>query len=220
MPFEFPDVSNASDEGLLAVGGRLNVQLLESAYRQGIFPWPVSERYPMTWFAPDPRGIIRPEKLHIGKSLKKFMAKNFYEIKINHDFELIIRQCAQIKRTHEQGTWIYPSLIDAYEELFKNNKAYCIGAYQGDKLVGGLYGVCFGEIISGESMFAKENNASKLCLIKLLELLKSAGIGFVDTQMTTPIIESMGGERIARKRFMELLAGLDPNRDRESIFQS
>ncbi len=218
MKVEFPSVQLAAEDGLLAVGGNLQVETLINAYTSGIFPWPVDEDYPLTWFAPNPRGIIKTSNIKFSQSLKKFVNKTNFNIKINQDFESIITKCAHAKRKHESGTWIYSNIIQAYTEMFNAKKAYCIGVYNDEALVGGLYGVCIGQLISGESMFYEEANASKLALYTLLNILIEKKIPFIDTQMVTPIIESFGGENISRPDFMDLLSSIDLTLDRESIF--
>ncbi len=214
----FPDVEMASEDGLLAVGGHLDIQTLTDAYSRGIFPWPVEEGYPLTWFAPDPRGMIKVENCKFSKSLLKFIKKMDYEVKFNTDFRRVITECAMTKRKHEYGTWIYENIIEGYSNLFDVGKAYCVSVYHEGHLVGGLYGACFGEIISGESMFYKKDNASKVALYYLLKAVERAKIPFVDTQMVTPIVESFGGELVDRKIYMKLLHSLNKEVSRDSIF--
>lgn len=219
MAVQFPPVESASEDGLLAIGGNLDIETIITAYKQGIFPWPVEDGYPMTWFSPDPRGIIDLHEFKISKSLKKFLNKSTFDVRFNHDFLSVITRCSVIKRKHESGTWIYQNIIDAYHELFKNNLAYCVSVYNNqDKIVGGLYGVCIGEIISGESMFHTESNASKLALVSLIERLKLKGIQFIDTQMVTSVIKSFGGKTIPRSEFIKRIERLDINRPRNDIF--
>lgn len=220
MPVDFPPVDMANEDGLLAIGGSLDTQTLTQAYSEGIFPWPVSKELPLTWFAPNPRGIIPVDAFHQPKSLRKFLAKNPFQIVFNQDFDLIIKRCAQAKRKHESGTWINQDIIKGYQDMFAAEKAYCVGAYRDRKLVGGLYGVCVGEIVSGESMFFEETNASKAALIALLERMKLKGLTFLDTQMVTPVIASLGGIEIERDHFMKMLGALDQERPRKDIFDS
>jgi leucyl/phenylalanyl-tRNA--protein transferase len=214
----FPDVSMATEDGLLAVGGNLDIQSLTDAYTKGIFPWPVEEGYPLTWFAPDPRGLIKMENVKFSKSLLRFIKKMDFEVKFNTDFRSVITECAMTKRKHESGTWIYDNIIEGYTNLFNAKKAYCVSVYQNERLIGGLYGVCFGEIISGESMFYREDNASKVALYYLINKIKEAKIPFIDTQMVTPIVETFGGELVDRKTYTELLNSLNTEITRDSIF--
>lgn len=218
MPVKFPPVTSANEDGLLAIGGNLDVETLTLAYQQGIFPWPVSEEYPLTWFSPDPRGILLLEDFKRPKSLEKFLKKDPYEIRFNEDFEEIIQKCADVKRSHESGTWINENIINGYIQMFKSKKAYCVGAYDNGELVGGVYGVCVGEIISGESMFYEKDNASKAALSALVEKLQEAQLSFLDTQMVTPVVASLGGKEIPRRQFMRLLERSRWERPREDIF--
>jgi leucyl/phenylalanyl-tRNA--protein transferase len=214
----FPSVDNANEDGLLAVGGSLDSETLITAYKNGIFPWPVEDGYPMTWFAPNPRGIIDLEEFKVSKSLTKFLKNTNYKVVFNYDFEQVITRCSVIKRKHETGTWIYQDIINAYTELFNQGLAYTVAVFQDEKIIGGLYGVCIGEIISGESMFHKKDNASKVALVYLIQKLKEKNIKFIDTQMVTPVIESFGGKSIERTEFMQRIKQLDTSRSREDIF--
>jgi len=216
----FPDVESANEDGLLAIGGDLSIITLTEAYTRGIFPWPVSDEYPLTWFAPNPRGILEFKDFHISKSFQKFIQKTQFTIHFNKDFEKIIHQCSVVKRKHESGTWINQEIIDAYIQMHQQGLAYCVGTYNKDKLVGGLYGVCIGEIISGESMFHLEDNASKYALYALVEQLSTLGLKWIDTQMVTPLLKSFGGKNISRKVFMKKLEQLNPNCSRSEIFDS
>lgn len=218
MPVKFPPVEEASEDGLLAIGGELDQETLLEAYKHGVFPWPVRPDYPMTWFSPNPRGIIDFENFKVGRTLAKFLKKNPYSIKFNHDFDKVIQNCSQTTRKHEVGTWIHPIIIKGYSNLFQQKLAYCVSVYDEEELVGGLYGVCIGEIISGESMFHTKSNASKVALVGLINKLKTNGIKFIDTQMVTPVIESFGGENIPRQDFIKRINRLDLNRTRDEIF--
>lgn len=214
----FPPVETANEDGLLAIGGNLDVSTLVEAYSNGIFPWPVSKDFPLTWFSPDPRGMVETNEFRPPKSLKKFMRKGAYQVKFNQDFDEIINRCASAKRKHESGTWINNDIIQGYRLMFQASKAYCVGAYEDGELVGGLYGVCIGEIISGESMFYERTNASKVALLTLLEHLKTRGIKYLDTQMVTPVVASLGGKEVSRSEFMGRLDLLDKERPRSEIF--
>lgn len=205
MPIKFPPLHTASPEGLLAIGGILNTQTLLSAYKQGIFPWPISSDSPLTWFSPDPRGIIRIQNFHISKSFSKFIKKANLVVRFNTDFKEVLRRCSQAPRQNETGTWITEEIITGYENLFHAGYSYCVSVYKDEKLIGGLYGVTIGRYISGESMFFSEPNASKLALYKLIQQLKKSNITWLDTQMVTPIIESFGGENIKRDSFIKML---------------
>lgn len=203
----FPPVELADQDGLLALGGNLEVNTLKEAYSKGIFPWPISKDYPLAWFSPDPRGILSFKNLKIPKSLEKFRKKNVYHFKFNTQFKAVIEKCSDISnRTGQTASWITKDIKNAYTDLYKNNHAYSVEAYNlNNELVGGLYGVHFNGFISGESMFYTATNASKLCLIHLMEYLHSQGVEWIDTQTITPVVASLGGEMIPRKRFLHCL---------------
>lgn len=204
---KFPDINQADEHGLLAVGGDLEVSSLLLAYKNGIFPWPISNHGPMTWFTPDPRGILLLKDFHIPRSLKKVIKKKPYEIKYNTNFPEVIHQCALSKNRNqsEPETWINHEIIKSYIDLFHAGYAYSIEAYDGDYLVGGMYGVTIAGFISGESMFYTEDNASKLCFVELMQKLQAKKVAFLDTQMTTAVVKSFGGAEIPRENFMQYL---------------
>ena len=221
MPVRFPPLHEASPEGLLAIGGDLSVETLRQAYLSGIFPWPISKDSPLTWFSPDPRGVLFVEDFSISRSLKRFLNNHQYTIKFNEDFESVIEGCATASRKHETGTWITQDIINGYTNLFHSGHAYCVGVYNEDELVGGLYGVCFGAVVSGESMFHSEPNTSKLCLYAIVSVLKKNNIPFLDTQMVTGIVENFGGCEIDREEFVEELDQLKTRElTREQLFDS
>jgi leucyl/phenylalanyl-tRNA--protein transferase len=202
---EFPPVENSDEHGLVALGGDLELESLLLAYSKGIFPWPINEEYPLAWFSPDPRGILAYDKLRLSKSFRKFLRKNPYEVKFNCNFEAVILNCARAKRSDQNSTWITQEIIDAYIELHKQGYAYSIETYLEDRLVGGVYGVCINRFYSGESMFHLEDNASKVALVSLMYMLKQRDILWIDTQMVTPVVESMGGVEIPRETFLKIL---------------
>ncbi len=204
---EFPPIESASEEGLLAIGGDLEVESLLLAYKQGIFPWPISADYPLAWFSPDPRGILFCDDLHVSKSLAKLVRKNKFTIKFNTQFKEVVEACARSKnRKGEIGTWITPDIKWAYYALYQAGYAYSVEAYNEDeKLVGGLYGVNIGSMFSGESMFYLESNASKVALVTFIQKLKDHGVGWFDTQMVTSITEGLGAKEISRKDFLPLV---------------
>ena len=202
---EFPPVEESDEHGLVALGGDLETESLLLAYSKGIFPWPINDEYPLAWFSPDPRGILAYDKLHLSKSFRKFLKKNPYEVKFNTNFEAVILNCAQVKRTDQSSTWITQDIIDAYIRLNLEGYAYSIETYLDERLVGGVYGVCINRFYSGESMFHLEDNASKVALVSLLYMLKQRDIGWLDTQMVTPVVESLGGVEIPRETFLKIL---------------
>jgi leucyl/phenylalanyl-tRNA--protein transferase len=202
---EFPPIDSADENGLVGIGGDLELESLLLAYSLGIFPWPISKEYPLAWFSPDPRGIIFHKNLHISKSMRRFMNKHKYQIKYNTNFESVIRQCATVMRVHEKSTWITEDIISAYIDFHKQGYAYSVEIYDIDRLVGGLYGVKLNQYICGESMFHLEDNTSKLAVIDLMQRLNRSNIHWLDTQMITPVVEQLGGIYIPRTEFLSLL---------------
>jgi leucyl/phenylalanyl-tRNA--protein transferase len=206
----FPPIENADENGLVAIGGDLDVDSLKLAYSQGIFPWPISEELPLAWFSPDPRGILQYKHLHISTSLKKLMKREKFKIKFNSNFEAVILNCARVKnRKDGPSTWITNEIIEGYINLHRAGHAYSVEAFLDidgeEKLVGGMYGVCIGGNFSGESMFYNEPNASKVALVTLMERLNQNGISWLDTQMVTPVVENLGGHEIPRDLFLNKL---------------
>jgi leucyl/phenylalanyl-tRNA--protein transferase len=158
------------------------------------FPWPISDDTPVTWFAPENRGVVCIADAHYPKSFLKWLKKNPFYLKLNTQFPKIIQECALGKMRKSSETWLTDELIYVYHDLFLKKHAYSIECYnQEDQLVGGLYGVALGNYFSGESMFFLESNASKYCLWALLEFLKSKKVKYLDTQMITPTVELFGG---------------------------
>lgn len=204
-PVQFPSIEEATEEGLIGVGGDLTPETLVTAYSQGIFPWPISAEYPLTWFSPDPRGILLVDDLHCSKSFKKFLKNHPYQIIFNQDFDAIIHACQSASRPHQVSTWITHQMLKAYIKLFEAGYAFCVGVYRQKELVGGLYGVKIGQYYAGESMFFIEDNASKLALYTLVQKLKEEHIPWLDTQMVTDVTKSLGAKEIPRSYFILLL---------------
>lgn len=215
----FPPVDSADPDGIVAIGGDFEIDMLMSAYSQGIFPWPVSREYPKVWFSPDPRGIIELSEFHLPRSFKKFLKSTNFKITFNQDFERVIELCASIKRKDQPRSWITDELKEAYINLFHNKLAYSVEVWNPQGLlVGGLYGVVMGEFISGESMFMIEENASKFALYSLCNHLIQKNISFLDTQMITNVVELFGGKYIPREDFINRIKNLNWFQDRLEIF--
>lgn len=201
---KFPDPESASPDGLLAMGGDLKTETLEEAYSIGVFPWP-QQGYPLIWFSPPKRGVLFFSDFKIPKSTQKALSRKQFVLTINKAFKDVIENCARIPRNSETGTWILPEMVDAYLRLHQQKKALSVEAWRDGKLVGGLYGVLINSVFSGESMFFKESEASKVCLVHLVEHLKPMGLEWIDIQMVTPLLKQFGGEYIARKEFLKML---------------
>jgi leucyl/phenylalanyl-tRNA--protein transferase len=192
------------ENSIVAVGGNLSPGMLLSAYEQGIFPWYGPED-PLVWQSPDPRMVIFPEKLHVSRSMKRIFEKEIFMISINRDFNGVIRGCSEIERPGQDGTWITKDIIDAYTEMHRLGWAISAEAYLGDELAGGCYGIRIGRTFFGESMFSLKPNASKAAFIGLASLLFSKGVSFIDCQMPSNHLRSLGGEEMPREEFLELL---------------
>lgn len=199
----FPHPSLASEDGLLAVGGDLRLERLILAYENGIFPW-FNEEDPPLWWSPPQRAVLFPEEIKISKSMKQELRKSGYEVKFNTDFISVIKNCQQI-RLDEEGTWITQEFIDVYTLLHKMGIAHSVETYYEGELVGGLYGLTFGDVFCGESMFSMRSNASKIALIKLSERLIEKEYQVIDCQIINPHLISMGAREIPRADFLTIL---------------
>lgn len=198
----FPDTASALAEpvGLLAAGGRLDVEWLLVAYRQGIFPW-FSENEPILWWSPAPRTVLYPKRFYQSKSLQKLARQQRYQITVDRDFEAVIEACAG-DRKGQSGTWINSQIIDAYIDMHGAGFAHSIECRHGDELVGGLYGIALGRVFFGESMFSHVANASKLCLKYLVD---SGDYEMIDCQLPTEHLHSLGAIEIDRDEFESAL---------------
>ncbi len=203
----FPPAEGASREGVVAVGGDFRPDRLLLAYSQGIFPWPTAGM-PLLWFSPDPRFVLAPARAHLGRSLRKVMRRGTYEVRMDTAFEAVIRACGTVPRPGQDGTWIHEELIAGYLQLHERGYAHSIEAWRGGALVGGLYGVSLGGVFFGESMFAREPDASKVAFATLLGNLVAWGIDLVDCQVHTDHLERFGAEEQPRKVFLKRLREL------------
>ena len=209
----FPDAEFSEEDGLLAIGGDLTLERLIAAYCNGIFPW-YNKGDPILWWCPKPRFIIIPEEVKISKSMKKIIEKEEFKVTFNNDFKGVISNCKFIRETNNEGTWINDDIKNAYINLFNHGYAMSVETYLDEELVGGLYGVKIGKCFFGESMFSKVSNASKIALIKLAEKLNNEGFIFIDCQMHTNHLESMGGKFVEWNVFKDLLnIGIGPEKD-------
>ncbi len=219
----FPPVETANEDGLVAVGGDLEIDTLLEAYKCGIFPWPLSTYpdnidFPHTWFSPDPRGILDFHDLHVSRSFLKFLKKTPFHVTFNNAFEEVIHQCAKTIRKDRPGTWITPEIKRSYTRMFEKGYAYSVDVWLDKQLVAGIYGVSIGDFISGESMFTHEDNASKQGLYTLIHHLEEKGITWVDTQMVTEIVRQFGGKYIPRPDFLNRLREVDWTKERSEMF--
>lgn len=200
----FPDPALAEPDGLLAVGGDLCVERLILAYSQGIFPW-YEEGEPVMWWCPAERFIIRPENIHISHSLKKYMKRHTVRALYNRDFPDTMHRC-RMKREYEEGTWITDDMEAAYARLHEKGYAMSVESEVDGVIAGGLYGVVIGRNFFGESMFSDHENGSKLALVLLAQRLKDEGFHMIDCQFHTDFLQSMGGEHISYREYMDMIA--------------
>ena len=200
----FPEPDFADEDGLLAVGGSMSVERLITAYSSGIFPWFSVDDIPF-WYAPDPRFVLFPDQLKIAKSMQQLIKRNAFRVSFDTCFEEVIRQCATMERQDDADTWITGDFIHAYTKLHDAGFAHSVEVWNGDNLVGGLYGIALGKIFAGESMFSLESNSSKYGFIALVQKLRSMQFLLVDCQVHTPHLEKMGAVEIPRKDFMDII---------------
>ena len=206
MPmFQFPDPRDADSHGVVAVGGLLEPDMLLSAYRQGVFPWPV-DALPLLWFSPAERGVLEFSDLHLPRSLVRARRETGLRFSIDEAFGPVIRACAETPRPRQDGTWITPEIKAAYIQLHELGVAHSAEAWNGRRLVGGVYGVDVDGAFAAESMFHHEANASKLALVHLIEWLRSRGLDWLDIQVLTPHLERLGAKAISRDAFLTKLA--------------
>ncbi len=200
----FPPPEYADPSGLLAVGGDLSKERLLEAYRLGIFPW-YSEDQPILWWSPDPRLVLDLKDFKISRSLRKTLKRGIFQITFDHAFEEVIRACASVPREAQNGTWITDEMEKAYIKLHGLGYAHSVESWFGGKLAGGLYGVSLGKCFFGESMFHLKTDASKVALATLVEKLKSWDFHFIDSQMTTEHMLSLGAKELPRRIFLKRL---------------
>lgn len=199
----FPRPELADETGLLAIGGDLSIPRLIEAYRQGIFPWYESDQ-PILWWSPDPRLILEFDALHISRSLRKVMRRGGFELRMDTDFEGVLRGCSA-PRGEDDGTWLIPEMCQAYNRLHRLGVAHSVEVWREGELVGGLYGVALGRAFFGESMFTRVPNASKLALVGLVRFLEASGGELLDCQVTTEHLCSMGAHEVPRAEFLRRL---------------
>ena len=202
--FSFPDPMKAKHHSIVVWGGNLSPGMLLSAYEQGLFPW-YSDDEPIIWHSPDPRFVIFPEKLHVSASMEKIFRRKEFTITLDRDFPAVIAACADSFRPGQKGTWITADMISAYTELHRLGWAHSAEAWSRGALAGGCYGVRLGNVFFAESMFYKRSNASKAALLTLARLLFDDGVRFIDSQVHTNHVESLGGEEISRREYLGLL---------------
>ena len=210
----FPALEQAWDDqdpapGLIAASASVSTDRLIAAYRNGIFPW-YSAGQPVLWWSPDPRTVLHPAqfKLHdsLRKTLKRFVRQPGCQVRIDHDFGAVIGHCASTPREGQNGTWIVPEMIQAYQHLHALGLAHSVETWMDGELVGGLYCVGLGRMVFGESMFAHRRDASKIALSALVALCRAQGLDAIDCQQNTAHLCSLGATSIARTTFAQMVA--------------
>jgi leucyl/phenylalanyl-tRNA--protein transferase len=201
----FPDPEqSASPEGIVAIGGDLDVGRLVQAYRQGIFPW-YNEYEPILWWSPDPRLVLYPDRLHVSRSLRKTLKRTELLVTLDADFAGVIRGCAQPRGDGAAGagTWLDHQMIAAYERLHAHGLAHSVEAWDSaGNLAGGLYGVALGRVFFGESMFTRATDASKVAFVHSVRTLGAHGYRLIDCQIYSDHLAHFGAEEIPRRRFL------------------
>jgi len=200
----FPQVHLADKDGLLAVGGDLSPERLLLAYKSGIFPW-YNQGEPIAWYSPDPRMVLFPKNLKISKSMKQIIRKNQFRVTFNQNFSEVIANCKNSYREGQGGTWITDEMEQAYINLHNLGVAKSVEVWEGNELVGGLYGIDLGHIFCGESMFSKVSNASKFAFIYLVQKLEKEHYTLIDCQVYNEHLNSLGAEEISRFEFLTYL---------------
>jgi len=204
-PDAFPDVKLALQEpdGLVAAGGDLSNARLLAAYKAGIFPW-YEAGQPILWWSPDPRCVLRPDELHVSRRLAQALKSSALMLSFNQSFGEVVEACAGPRRS-QQETWITPEMAAAYEHLHAAGWAHSIEIWDGDELVGGLYGVCIGRVFFGESMFSTVPNTSKMAMIGLTQYMLANNLELIDCQVVSAHLVTLGARTIPRARFIEIL---------------
>jgi len=200
----FPDPTLAEDSGLLGIGGDLDPRRVLLAYESGIFPW-YSDDQPLLWWSPDPRFVLSTDALHVPRSLQKRLRRGDYRVTLDQAFPEVLRACADTHRPDQDGTWLTDDLQDAMNALHVAGHTHSVEAWQGDQLVGGLYGVMVGRLFCGESMFARASDASKVAFVCLVRQLARWGVPLIDCQVATPHLARFGAKDTPRADFLRSL---------------
>lgn len=203
---QFPPVASADETGLLTIGGSLSPEWLLEAYRSGIFPWPIvyRGRELLAWFSPDPRAVLELDALRVSRRLKRRLRGGEFRITVDRAFVDVIDACAA-PRKRSTGVWITPDLRDAYVRMHLLGHAHSIDVWQGEQLVGGVYGVSLGGCFAAESMFHHVRDASNAALAALVDRLRARGYTLLDVQVSSPHVLRLGATEIPRSAFLRRL---------------
>ena len=207
---DFPDPRYGNVDGFYAVDGEVTPERLAAAYPLGIFPYFAFRYRPVIWWAPQERFVIFPEEVHVSHSMRNLMNKKRFHCTINEAFPEVIASCADTDdRIDEDNAWLGPELLDTWMELHDMGHAKSVEVWEGEDLVGGLYGFVCGRAFIGDSMFSLEPSASKLALIHLARYMQAQGGGIIDCQLETPHLKSMGGRYISYNEYLEYTHSTD-----------
>lgn len=201
----FPHPDYAEDDGLLAIGGDLSPERLIQAYASGIFPW-FNSGDPILWWSPNPRPVFTPGEMKVSKSLRQSIKKKNYQVKYDHAFGKVLELCAKTLRNGESGTWLTKPMRGAYQKLHEMGIAHSVEIWENDIMVGGLYGVALGRAFFGESMFHLKPDASKVAFYYLDYVLKEKDFHFIDGQVVTEHLLSLGAKEVKRDDFLKMLS--------------
>lgn len=202
--FDFPTLEMMGGD-LVCIGGDFHPQRILNAYENGIFPWFIDEYNYIHWYSPQNRMVLVPSEFKVSKTLRRTINNKGFHVKTNENFEEVIKRCSDIKRKHEDDTWISDEFIIAYTNLYKLGYAYSIETYLDGKLVGGLYGLLINDIFCGESMFADVRDASKVAFYHLAKQSQANGIFLIDCQVYNKHLESLGAKEISREEYFKIL---------------
>ncbi|NKQ40734.1 MAG: leucyl/phenylalanyl-tRNA--protein transferase [Sulfurovum sp.] len=202
--YVFPDPRNASDEGLLAFGGDLSISRVLTAYRKGIFPW-YSDGDPILWWSPDPRLLLYPGSFKTSKSFARVLKSAKFSVSFDKDFSAVIKHCAAVPRGGQNGTWLNQEMQEVYQQMHAQGFAHSVEVWEGEALVGGLYGLAMGKVFFGESMFSLTSNASKVAFRALSDVLGGRGYDFIDCQMKTDHLIRLGAAEVRRDSYLDQL---------------
>ncbi|CAH1001572.1 Leucyl/phenylalanyl-tRNA--protein transferase [Neolewinella maritima] len=208
FPDLFPDPLRSNGEGPACFGGDLRPERLFAAYRLGYFPW-FAEGEPILWWHPNPRFVLFPADLKVSKSMRPYFNQQKYRVTYDTRFREVMEACRGLYRPGQWGSWITDELIEGYVGLHELGIAHSVEVYEGDELVGGLYGLALGKVFFGESMFFRRPNASKFGFISLVRRLEQRGYRLVDCQQETKHLKTLGGQGIPRTDFVDHLALID-----------
>ena len=202
-PWQLPDPRHADPSGLVGFGADLQPETLVDAYRHGVFPWP-HDGMPLPWFSPEPRALLPLGAVRVSRSLRQRLRRSGWHTTVDAAFDEVIAACTQ--RGGKESTWIIPDMVVAYRRLHRLGWSHSVEVWAGEELVGGLYGVLVGGCFTGESMFHRTSDASKVALVDLAARMRDAGGAVIDVQLPTEHLASMGAVEVPRGRFLDDLA--------------